>query len=111
MIEDYYRTLTVLEKTETNNGLGGKIRSWDSVGTIQGSINSNTLNKMVKGKLIEVSSYILCCELNDLINSSSRIQDSDNSRIYRVEGTPENIVSLDHHLEVDLTYHNDDNES
>lgn len=108
-IEDYYRTLTIIEKTENPNGIGGRIRSWSTVTTVQGAISQETQNKIVQGKVIERTVYTGFSEITSYITKNVRLQDTD-GKIYRVKGTPNNIENQNHHLEFECLYHDEDNE-
>jgi len=113
-IEDFYRTLTIIKKTDANNGIGGKIRTWETITTIQGCINQSAQNKVIQGKSIEQSIYkgfteVTTNSTNNLTNNA-RIKDSDN-KVYRLKGTPKNTMNMDHHYKLELTYHEEDNES
>jgi head-tail adaptor len=109
-IENYYRNLTLLKRIDINNGIGGKIRSWNTVTTIQGVINQDVVTKAIKGKLIEATIYKGYTEINENITANARIKDTDN-KIYRIKGTPKNTMNMNHHYYLELEYNSEDNES
>jgi SPP1 family predicted phage head-tail adaptor len=102
-IESYYRALTIQRKVETDNGSGGTIETWSDYLTIQGLVDwvsDKGINSA--GQWQTILNPIMMTAAGQDIKQDDRVVDSVDSIIYLIKNIPDNIMFLNHHVEVEL---------
>lgn len=98
-LEDYFEDLDLQRKSSVDNGIGGEIETWATIGTIRGCINASGSSEIrLAGMLQVTTTHKLLCEPAADIQSSDRIH--KNGLYYRVVSDPKNTLNRGHHLKV-----------
>jgi len=108
-IQNYYNTISILQASKVNNGIGGKTLTWNIIDTVQGVINQDVGSETVNGKVLERTVYKGYTEVNSNIEAKHRLKDIDN-KIYRIKGSPKNTIRKNHHYRLELDYYEEDQE-
>lgn len=110
-IERYYRTLSLMVKSElpkdTRGGVGS---SWIVAQPFLGLISQvNAQEADANSRLNVVADYKLYCPVDTPITRANRVKDG--SKTYRVASDPHNAVDRDHHYKIFLKRTDDEDVS
>ncbi len=104
MLDDYYtEEYSLLAKTQTPDGYGGKTESWDDVedSTFSGRKRLLSANERIADQANNYSEqYKIYCDVTVAVTKSNMIKDSAGNE-YSIIQEPEN--KWGHHLEIIVT--------
>jgi len=110
-IERYYRTLSLMVKTETPvDNRGGVRNSWTVSQPFLGLISQVTAQEAeVNSRLGVVADYKLYCGVDVPVTRANRVKDGGST--YRVVSDPHNAVDRDHHFKIFLQRADDEDKA
>ncbi len=100
-IENYYKSITKLQSTQTPDGRGGAKYKWVTLEKFQGLINQSSSKEIeMANKLGIDADYKLYCSVDVSISIADILKQGD--EYYRVVSKPKNTVNRNHHYKVFL---------
>lgn len=107
-IEDYFGDVTIIKNTATQNQIGGRQKTWDTVAILKGVVNKHNANNIntggKSGEQTEYVGYFKYCDnaVNNLL-PENRIRFGN--IVLKMKGQFKNTLNMNHHIKCELIFY------